>query len=156
MTPFDYIVITAYFCLLLTVGYLTSKFVTNTSDYFRGGGTMMWWLVGSSAFMVQFSAWTFTGAASSAYSNGWGVSHQWIDLAVLALPVHFRRIRDSPEDGYHSDRYRCHHLHPAWWLMGVLLQRLCTITGHGPGYDHCRCPCVDRGWGRFQLCRENA
>ncbi len=34
---------------------------------------MMWWLVGASAFMVQFSAWTFTGAASSAYSNGWGV-----------------------------------------------------------------------------------
>ena len=61
------------FCLLLTVGYLTSKFVSNTSDYFRGGGTMMWWLVGSSAFMVQFSAWTFTGAASSAYRNGWGV-----------------------------------------------------------------------------------
>lgn len=73
MTPYDYIVIAAYFCLLLTVGYLTSKFVTNTSDYFRGGGTMMWWLVGASAFMVQFSAWTFTGAASSAYSNGWGV-----------------------------------------------------------------------------------
>lgn len=73
MTPYDYIVIAAYFGLLLSVGYLTSKFVTNTSDYFRGGGSMMWWLVGASAFMVQFSAWTFTGAASSAYSNGWGV-----------------------------------------------------------------------------------
>lgn len=73
MTPFDYIVIAAYFGLLLSVGYFTSKFVTTTSDYFRGGGSMMWWLVGASAFMVQFSAWTFTGAASSAYSNGWGV-----------------------------------------------------------------------------------
>jgi Na+/proline symporter len=73
MTPYDYIVIAAYFALLLSVGYFTSKFVTTTSDYFRGGGAMMWWLVGSSAFMIQFSAWTFTGAASSAYSSGWGV-----------------------------------------------------------------------------------
>lgn len=73
MTPYDYIVIAAYFGLLLSVGYFTSKFVATTSDYFRGGGSMMWWLVGASAFMVQFSAWTFTGAASSAYSNGWGV-----------------------------------------------------------------------------------
>ncbi|GAB5561713.1 MAG: Na+:solute symporter [Synoicihabitans sp.] len=73
MTSYDYVVIAAYFALLLSVGYLTSKFVSNTSDYFRGGGSMLWWLVGSSAFMVQFSAWTFTGAASSAYSEGWGV-----------------------------------------------------------------------------------
>lgn len=82
MTPYDYIVIAAYFCLLLTVGYLTSKFVTNTSDYFRGGGTMVWWLVGSSAFMIQFSAWTFTGAASSAYSEGWGVLTIYLGNAI--------------------------------------------------------------------------
>ena len=82
MTPYDYIVIAAYFGLLLTVGYLTSKFVTNTSDYFRGGGSMMWWLVGASAFMVQFSAWTFTGAASAAYHDGWGVMTIYIGNAL--------------------------------------------------------------------------
>ena len=31
---------------------------------------MAWWMAGSSAFMVQFSAWTFTGAASKAYNDG--------------------------------------------------------------------------------------
>lgn len=31
---------------------------------------MSWWMAGSSAFMVQFSAWTFTGAASKAYQDG--------------------------------------------------------------------------------------
>ncbi len=82
MTPYDYVVITAYFALLLTVGYLTSKFVTNTSDYFRGGGSMVWWLVGASAFMVQFSAWTFTGAASSAYKDGWGVLTIYLGNAI--------------------------------------------------------------------------
>ncbi|MBK1876456.1 sodium:solute symporter family transporter [Pelagicoccus mobilis] len=82
MTQYDYIVITAYFCLLLTVGYFTSKFVSNTSDYFRGGGNMMWWLVGASAFMVQFSAWTFTGAASAAYNDGWGVVTIYVGNAL--------------------------------------------------------------------------
>ena len=31
---------------------------------------MLWWLVGASAFMTQFSAWTFTGAAGKAYVDG--------------------------------------------------------------------------------------
>src|SRR5210317_1648391 len=82
MTQYDYIVIAAYFSLLVIVGYLTSKFVTTSSDYFRGGGTMVWWLVGSSAFMIQFSAWTFTGAASSAYQEGWGVLTIYLGNAI--------------------------------------------------------------------------
>jgi Na+/proline symporter len=31
---------------------------------------MLWWMAGCSAFVVQFSAWTFTGAASKAYEDG--------------------------------------------------------------------------------------
>ena len=31
---------------------------------------LSWWLVGTTAFMAQFSAWTFTGAASKAYTDG--------------------------------------------------------------------------------------
>mgnify|MGYP000665543167 CR=1 FL=1 len=45
-----------------------------TSDYFRGGGRMLWWMVGSTAFMMQFSAWTFTGAAGKAFTDGFAVS----------------------------------------------------------------------------------
>ncbi|WP_255852468.1 sodium:solute symporter family transporter [Marinobacterium rhizophilum] len=46
----------------------------STSDYFRGGGQMLWWMVGASAFMTQFSAWTFTGAAGKAYNDGLAVA----------------------------------------------------------------------------------
>lgn len=70
---YDHAVIAFYFVFMLGMGWLASKFVKNTSDYFRGGGQMLWWLVGSSAFMTQFSAWTFTGAASKAYSEGWPI-----------------------------------------------------------------------------------
>ena len=73
MTSYDHVVIAFYFAFMLGLGWLVARFVRNPSDYFRGGGQMMWWLVGSSAFMTQFSAWTFTGAASMAYTEGWPI-----------------------------------------------------------------------------------
>ncbi len=73
MTVYDHGVIAFYFLFMLGMGWLTSRIIRNSSDYFRGGGEMLWWLVGSSAFMTQFSAWTFTGAASKAYTDGWPV-----------------------------------------------------------------------------------
>jgi SSS family transporter len=67
------------------------RFVTNVSDYFRGGGKALWWMVGGSAFMVQFSAWTFTGAASKAYLDGWPIAVIYFGNAVgfIVNAVHF-------------------------------------------------------------------
>ena len=70
ITGADYAVIAMYFLFILFAGVLFRKFLANTSDYFRGGGKMFWWMTGSSAFMTQFSAWTFIGAASKAYVDG--------------------------------------------------------------------------------------
>ncbi|NBD39256.1 MAG: transporter [Verrucomicrobia bacterium] len=70
ITTTDYLVIALYFAFLVGVGAIFRKFLANTSDYFRGGGKMFWWMTGSSAFMTQFSAWTFIGAASKAYDDG--------------------------------------------------------------------------------------
>ncbi|MCC6415112.1 MAG: transporter, partial [Opitutaceae bacterium] len=70
LSYYDYTVIAVYFVFMITIGVVFQKLTKNTSDYFRGGGQMLWWIVGSSAFMTQFSAWTFTGAAGKAYDNG--------------------------------------------------------------------------------------
>ncbi|MGJ8641004.1 MAG: sodium:solute symporter family transporter [Opitutaceae bacterium] len=70
ITAADYTVIALYFLFILAAGVIFRKFLNNTSDYFRGGGKMFWWMTGSSAFMTQFSAWTFIGAASKAYVDG--------------------------------------------------------------------------------------
>jgi len=51
----DVIVIAIYFLFLVTIGWIFRKFTSSTSDYFRGGGKMLWWMVGSTAFMTQFS-----------------------------------------------------------------------------------------------------
>lgn len=73
MTVYDYAVLIFYFGFMLAISWVFRRFVTNVSDYFRGGGKVVWWMVGGSAFMVQFSAWTFTGAASQAYREGWPI-----------------------------------------------------------------------------------
>ncbi|MDZ7721838.1 MAG: transporter [candidate division KSB1 bacterium] len=70
MSIFDYGVIVCYLLFITSLGFIFRKFSSDSSDFFRGGGNMLWWLVGATAFMTQFSAWTFTGAAGYAYSNG--------------------------------------------------------------------------------------
>jgi len=71
---YEYFVIVAYFLLVLGIGFAFKQMAKrSTSDYFRGGGRMLWWMVGSTAFMMQFSAWTFTGAAGKAFTDGFAV-----------------------------------------------------------------------------------
>ena len=69
----EYVVIGGYLLLLIAIGAVVKRFNKDDSDYFRNGCKGTWWLVGASAFMVQFSAWTFTGASGAAYNSGWSV-----------------------------------------------------------------------------------
>lgn len=69
----EYMVIIGYVVLIIVVGIVFKKFSSDTDDYFKGGSKGSWWLVGSSAFMSAFSAWTFTGAAGVAFESGFSV-----------------------------------------------------------------------------------
>jgi len=69
----EYLVIIGYLVLIVLVGIVFKKFSSNTDDYFKSGSKGSWWLVGSSAFMSAFSAWTFTGAAGVAFESGFSV-----------------------------------------------------------------------------------
>jgi len=73
ISNYEYLVIVGYLTLIISVGLVFKKFTSNTDDYFRGGCKGTWWLVGSSAFMSAFSAWTFTGAAGIAFESGFSV-----------------------------------------------------------------------------------
>ena len=70
ITSVDYVVIAFYFAFMVVIGVAFRGMSKDSSDYFRGGGSMLWWMCGASALMVNFSAWTFTGAASMMYSTG--------------------------------------------------------------------------------------
>ena len=82
MTPYDHAVLAFYFGFMLVISWVFRRFITNVSDYFRSGGQVLWWMAGGSAFMVSFSAWTFTGAASRAYEDGWPIMVIYLANAV--------------------------------------------------------------------------
>lgn len=82
MTPYDYAVLAFYFVFMLVISWVFRRFITNVSDYFRSGGQVLWWMAGGSAFMVSFSAWTFTGAASRAYGDGWPIMVIYVGNAL--------------------------------------------------------------------------
>lgn len=95
----DLMVIVFYFTFQFSLGLIFRAFSKDASDYFRAGGSMLWWMVGASAFMTQFSAWTFTGAAGKAYIDGILVAAIFFGNAVgyfcnyLYTSYKFRRMR---------------------------------------------------------------
>jgi Na+/proline symporter len=106
LTIYDYIAIAFFFLFMLALGPIFKRYSEDDSDFFRGGGQMLWWMVGGSAFMCQFSAWTFTGAASKAYQDGTLVALLFFANAAgffvnyLWFAPRFRRMRIvSPIEG---------------------------------------------------------
>ena len=93
------LIVLIYFAFLIVIGWMFRTFTSSTSDYFRGGGKMLWWMVGATAFMTQFSAWTFTGAAGKAYNDGLAVAIIFVANAFgylmnyLYFAPKFRQLR---------------------------------------------------------------
>ena len=99
ITTYDYIIIGFYLVFMLAIGVVFRRMSKDTSDYFRAGGAMPWWLTGVSAWIFSFSAWTFTGAAGKVYEAGLLVLCVFY-ATILALCValaftclRFRRMR---------------------------------------------------------------
>jgi SSS family solute:Na+ symporter len=99
LNQWDLLVVVFYFAFQFSLGLIFRAFSKDASDYFRAGGSMLWWLVGASAFMTQFSAWTFTGAAGKAYVDGMLVAAIFLGNAIgylgnaLVTAHRFRRMR---------------------------------------------------------------
>ncbi len=66
----DIYIVLGYFVFLMIVGWMFRSATSSTSDYFRGGGKMLWWMVGSTAFLQALSAMTFTGVMGKALDVG--------------------------------------------------------------------------------------
>jgi len=99
ITGYDYAIIGFYLLFMVAIGVVFRRMSKNTSDYFRAGGAMPWWLTGVSAWIFSFSAWTFTGAAGKVYETGTLVLVVFY-ATILALlfsfmftSVRFRRMR---------------------------------------------------------------
>lgn len=94
ITGYDTINIAFYFLFIAGVGIYFMWRSKNTSDYFRAGGLLPWWVTGASTWMASFSAWTFTGAAAKMYQSGpyaFGLYYSvLIPWAVLLFFTSFR------------------------------------------------------------------
>ncbi|HCD33635.1 MAG TPA: hypothetical protein DER01_14595 [Phycisphaerales bacterium] len=95
----EIVTIVVYLLLMLVIGIVVQRMNKNVSDYFRNGCRGQWWLVGASAFMTMFSAWTFTGAAGVAFTAGWSAMIIFVAnfigfmLNFLFLAPWFRQLR---------------------------------------------------------------
>ncbi|MGR5389505.1 sodium:solute symporter family transporter [Vibrio crassostreae] len=99
MELIDSVIVGGYFAFVLFAALAFKRFTTDSSGFIRGGGAMMWWMAGATAFMTQFSAWTFTGAAAKAYEDGltvlfifWGNAVGFF-VAASYFAVRYRKMR---------------------------------------------------------------
>lgn len=99
LTGWDYTVIACYLVFVLGTGFLFKRVSKNASDYFRGGGNMLWWVAGMSAMMSAISTWSFTGAAAKVYDTGFLLPATWMLTALVTTPImwmlapRFRQMR---------------------------------------------------------------
>ena len=107
VTNYDKFVICAYLLFVLGVGVAFRRLSKSTSDYFRAGGAMPWWITGVSAWIAGFSAWTFVGAAAKVYETGTLVLCVYYPMVAALVVVYF----------YTGKRYR--RMRVVTWMEGV-------------------------------------
>ena len=142
MSPYDYAVIAIYLVFIALIGEIFRKFSKDSSDFFRGGGNVLWWMVGATAFMSQFSSWTFIGAASKAYTDGPLVLAIYFGngigyfIAFLWSAKKFRQMRVvTPMEGVRDRFGRANEQFFTWvWIpigifyAGIWLNAVSTFT----------------------------
>ncbi|HEY3328569.1 MAG TPA: hypothetical protein VGK19_00980 [Capsulimonadaceae bacterium] len=87
LSGWDYFIIVCYFAFVLSIGWLFRRANKNASDYFRGGGNMLWWVGGVSVMAAGISTWTFTGGAAKCYQDGFVLPFSYWLAAVPTLFV---------------------------------------------------------------------
>ncbi|MBB6429177.1 sodium:solute symporter family transporter [Algisphaera agarilytica] len=95
----DWTVIGVYFAFMIAIGVACKRLNSNSSDYFRGGGQMLWWMSGTSMCISSISLWTFSAAGVRVYETGFYQVIAYL-VAILGIPPlyfyfakRFRRMR---------------------------------------------------------------
>ncbi len=110
-TSFDYIIVIAYFCLILFNGIYFGRKQKTTKDFFFGGQRFAWWLIAFSLIATVVGSYSFVKYSEIGYAYGIGSSqaywNDWVWFPLLAfgwLPIlYFSRIVSIPE--YFSRRF---------------------------------------------------
>lgn len=95
----NFVIMILYLGLIVYLGIYFRKENTNVSSFLKARGSLPWLWVGASAYISQFSAWTFTVGAAEAYSNGYNILITfWANavsfiIAGIYFAKRFRQLR---------------------------------------------------------------
>lgn len=71
----------AYFCVLLTIGIISHKKQTSSTDFIMGNRSLNFWLTALSAHASDMSAWLFMGFPAAIFIGG--LSKSWIAIGLI-------------------------------------------------------------------------
>jgi len=107
----DYLVIAAYFAVVVSVGLYFARYIRQSKDYFAAGNIMPWWLAGTSFYKASFSALLFVIYNEIAYKYGIvAIVILWVSPLCILLGGYFtahlwRRARVITPLGFMERRY---------------------------------------------------
>jgi SSS family solute:Na+ symporter len=110
-TKLDYVIVAAYFGLILLNGIYFGRRQKTTRDFFFGGQRFAWWLIAVSLIATTIGSYSFVKYSEMGYQYGLGATQAywndwlWFPLLVFGwLPLlYFSRIVSVPE--YFGRRY---------------------------------------------------
>jgi len=107
----DYLVILAYFAVIVGVGLSFARYIQKAKDYFAAGNIMPWWLAGTSFYKASFSALLFVIYNEIAYKYGIvAIVIMWISPICILVGGYltanrWRRSRVVTPLGFMERRY---------------------------------------------------
>ncbi len=106
----DWIVIAAYFAMMVAIGLWASRKVKKTADYFLGNRSFSPWLMIGQALGVGTHAEMPVSLTGKVYQSGYaGIWYQWKNLFITpfywVLAPLFRRFRKTTTGEVYEDRY---------------------------------------------------
>ncbi len=121
MQSLDWVVVAAYFCVIVWIVYRSSLHQNTSADYFLAGRHVGWFVVGCSLFASNIGSEHIVGLAGSGANNGMAQAHwelhAWIMilLAWVFVPFYYRSgVYTMPEflERRYSSRTR--------WVLSVV------------------------------------
>ena len=87
MAFLDWLVVAAYFVVMVLIGIYAKSKISDASDFYVAGGKLPAWLVGISHHMSGYSAAVFVGYAALAYTTGFAVYVWWALSITVACSI---------------------------------------------------------------------
>ncbi|WP_299782627.1 sodium:solute symporter family protein [uncultured Formosa sp.] len=84
MQLLDWIVLSIYFLILLSIGLWAYTKVKNSADFYTAGGKLPWWLSGISHHVSGYSGAVFVAYAGIAYTHGFTLYVWWAFTVSIA------------------------------------------------------------------------